>query len=128
MTFYDRYKDLCIKKGILPASQETAEKIGCTRSAISSFARNGSTPKGDIIAGAARLLDVTSDYLLGLTDTSLPLGAHTEVSPSELQAVKLLRVLNEEGSAVAYAMLSALADQSILQNHETPVTIDTPVE
>ena len=86
MTFYDRYAKCCAQKGILPASQDTANKIGCSRSAISAFSKSGINPKGDIVAGAANLLDVSADYLLGLIEVPRPLHSPVELTKEEWEA------------------------------------------
>lgn len=113
MTFYDRYAECCARKGILPVSQEAAEQLGCSRAGISSFAKSGVTPKGDIVARAAAMLDVSADYLLGLIEYPRPLNSSPDVSHEDAQALELLRSLNEEGVAAALAMLYGLSDQVI---------------
>lgn len=116
MNFYDRYAECCAKKGILPASQDTAEKIGCSRAAISAFSKSGINPKGDIVAGAASLLDVSADYLLGLIEAPRPLHDSVELTHDEMKAVSLLRSLNKEGVTAALAMLTGLAEQLNYKN------------
>lgn len=112
MNFYDRYAKCCAQKGILPASKDTADKIGCTRSAISAFSKSGINPKGDIVAGAAKLLDVSADYLLGLIEVPRPLQAPLALSSDEWEVITALRSLNEEGVSAALAMLTGLSTQA----------------
>ena len=116
MSFYDRYAERCAQKGILPASQDTADKIGCSRAAISAFSKSGINPKGDIVAGAANLLDVSADYLLGLIDAPRPLHDSNELTQEEMKVVGLLRSLNKEGITAALAMLVGLSEQSIYRS------------
>ena len=111
MSFYDRYAECCREKGILPSSQATAEIIGCSRSNISALASSGITPKGDIVARAAQMLDVSADYLLGLTDT--PRAVEAPITRAEGDALSLFRELNEEGQHAAIAMLSGLAQRDV---------------
>lgn len=112
MNFYDRYAKCCAQKGILPASQDTANKIGCSRSAISAFSKSGINPKGDIVAGAANLLDVSADYLLGLIEVPRPLHSPVALTKEEWAVIESLRSLNEEGVSAALAMLAGLSTQA----------------
>lgn len=90
MTFYERYADCCKRMGIEPGSERTAQQIGCSRANISIFKKKGNTPNGDIVAGAARLLNVTADYLLGVIDTPYPLERVKTESKSSENEIKLI--------------------------------------
>ena len=113
MSFYERYALCCQNKGIAPVSQVAADAMGCTKATISAFAKNGTTPKGDTVARAAQMLDVSSDYLLGLIDDPHPVEVTKELSSTEEHAVALLRELNAEGAEAALAMLAGLSAQDI---------------
>ena len=119
MTFYERYVSCCKEKGIQPSSQATADKIGCARSNISAFAKSGKTPKGDIVAGAAKMLDVSADYLLGLIKTPVPIN--NPLTESEIRLLSLWRHLNDEGREAAEAMIKGLVNQDIYKNVHTDV-------
>ena len=116
MSFYDRYAKCCREKGILPSSQAAAEKLGCSRSNISNFASSGITPRGDIVANAAKMLDVSADYLLGLVDNPRPID--NDIRENEQDALNLFRLLNEEGQEAAIAMLNGLAMGGIYKNND----------
>lgn len=109
MSFYERYAECCRRKKIAPASQRAADCLGCTKANISVLARNGTTPKGEAIAGAARMLDVSADYLLGLTDVPHPIQTEKEVSEKAREALAVFYDLNHEGQTAALAMLHGLA-------------------
>ena len=113
MSFYERYAQLCQQKGIAPVSQYAADAIGCTKATISAFAKNETTPRGEIVANAARMLDVSADFLLGLIDEPHPIETRQELTKDELEAVAILRNLNEEGIEAALAMLIGLNAQDI---------------
>ena len=113
MSFYDRYALCCQQKGISPVSQTAADAIGCTKATISAFAKNSNTPRGDIVAGAAKMLDVSADYLLGLTDDPHPINVNLDLTKDEKEAVSILRELNEDGIEAAMAMLIGLNAQDI---------------
>ena len=118
MSFYDRYAECCREKGILPSSQATAEKLGCSRSNISNFASSGITPRGDIVANAAKMLDVSADYLLGLVENPRPVD--NEISRAEQYALDMFRLLNEDGQEAAIAMLNGLVMGGIYKNSDQP--------
>lgn len=111
MSFYERYLKCCKERGIHPAAQATADQLGCSRSNISTFAKTGITPKGDIVANAAKMLEVSADYLLGLTDD--PRKNDNNVSPEESELLMLFRSLNDEGQIAASAVVRGLAAQNI---------------
>lgn len=117
MSFYDRYEACCRARRIKPCSKETAEKVGCSRSNLSNCAQNDRAPKGDIVAGAARMLDVSADYLLGLIDEPHPIRAENKLTANEGQVLLMLRELNAEGQEAAIAMLSGLMAQDIYKKY-----------
>lgn len=113
MSFYERYALCCQNKGIAPVSQVAADAMGVTKATISAFAKNGTTPKGDTVARAAQMLDVSADYLLGLIDDPHAVEVNKELSATEEHAIALIRELNAEGAEAALAMLAGLAAQDI---------------
>ena len=113
MSFYERYALCCQNKGIAPVSQIAADAMGCTKATISAFAKNGTTPKGDTVARAARMLNVSADYLLGLIDEPHAVEVNKKLTTTEEQAVALIRELNADGTEAALAMLAGLAAQDI---------------
>ena len=109
MSFYTRYAECCKLKNIPPVSQEAANKIGCSKSNISFLSRNGNIPKGEIVAGAAKMLNVSADYLLGLTNLPTPLQSDADISSVLQEALLLLRELNSDGQTAALAMMKGLS-------------------
>lgn len=67
MDFYNRYDDLCRKRGIDPCSQKAAEALGTSRALISNW-KKGTKPNLQFVRAAADMLNTTTDYLLGRTD------------------------------------------------------------
>lgn len=109
MTFYERYQALCLDRGIQPASQSSADALGCTKSNISALAKNGKTPNGDIVANAAKMLNVSADYLLGITDTPRPLESIKTLEPEEEMIIRKLRGLNSDAMIAVKAMVTGLS-------------------
>ena len=58
------------------------------------------------------MLDVSADYLLGLTDVPSSLNDSLKVQPEEKEAVLLFHDLNPEGKKAAMAMLKGLSSQN----------------
>ena len=126
MSFYERYSLCCQNKGIAPVSQVAADAMGVTKATISAFAKNGTTPKGDTVARAAQMLDVSADYLLGLIDDPHAVEVSKELSTTEEHAITLIRELNVEGAEAALAMLAGLAAQDIYK--KSPAVSDLKKE
>jgi hypothetical protein len=59
------------------------------------------------------MLNISADYLLGLTETPYPLMKDMELEQNELKMLDLFRNLNKEGQDAALAMLSGFAGQDI---------------
>ncbi|WP_143555573.1 hypothetical protein [Selenomonas ruminantium] len=57
------------------------------------------------------MLDVSADYLLGLTDVPSSLNDSLKVLPEEKEAVLLFHDLNKEGQKAAISMLKGLSSQ-----------------
>lgn len=73
MSFYDRYEVCCKRTNIDPVCENMAQQLGCTRSLISTWKKKGTTPNGETVANAARVLDVSADYLLGVIEDPHPI-------------------------------------------------------
>lgn len=67
MDFYNRYDELCRKRGIEPCSQKAADALGTSRALISNW-KKGVKPNLQFVRAAADMLNTTTDYLLGRTD------------------------------------------------------------
>lgn len=128
MSFYKRYAECCLMRGISPVSQFAADRLGCTKSNISAFARNGNTPKGDVVAGAAKMLDISADYLLGVTEIPVPIQGHGQtLSANEKNALIMLHELNPEGQTAAVAMIEGLLRQGVYKKGASPVALSQSV-
>lgn len=65
--FSERIKDLRTEKGI--SQEEIALQLGITRSAYSNYEQGIREPSYDVLVKICSLFEVSSDYLLGLTDS-----------------------------------------------------------
>lgn len=66
MSFYEKYVTLCAEQGLKPQTPEMLKITGVSSAAISGW-KNGSMPKGEVIARIAAYFNVTTDFLLGLS-------------------------------------------------------------
>ncbi len=113
MSFFTRYEECCKRNHIPPVSQEAADKLGCSKSNISFLARTNTTPKGETVARAAKMLNISADYLLELTDTPRQIHSNEDVSFISQEALTLFKELNADGQTAALAMLRGLTLQNI---------------
>jgi len=80
MDFYNRYEDLCRKRGIEPCSQKAADALGTSRALISNW-KKGVKPNLQFVRAAADMLNTTTDYLLGRTDDPSDLASVPQEQP-----------------------------------------------
>lgn len=71
MTFFERYELLCGERGMKPQTQEMQDITGVSSPSISGW-KNGSMPKADVLCRLAMYFDVTTDFLLGLSEVRKP--------------------------------------------------------
>lgn len=71
MTFYERYELLCAEHGMKPQTQEMLDIAGVKSPSVSGW-KNGSQPKADVLCRLAKHFDVTTDYLLGISELRKP--------------------------------------------------------
>lgn len=84
MTFYERYELLCGEHGMKPQTQEMQDITGVSSPSISGW-KNGSMPKADVLCRLATYFDVTTDYLLGLSEVR-----NSQVIPALTEQEQLL--------------------------------------
>lgn len=62
--FYDRFKQLCEKKGV--SCNKAAIEIGLSNATPTKWKKTGATPVGETLDRIAAYFDVSTDYLLGI--------------------------------------------------------------
>ncbi len=72
MDFHLRLKQLRQKKGLTQG--ELAEVLGLKPTAISNYESKRNEPSFDKLVALSKQFDVTCDYLLGVSDSALPIG------------------------------------------------------
>lgn len=68
--------------------EQVAKQIGVTKSAISTYENNARQPSLEMLVRLARLYNVSTDYLLGISDT-----VTVELSGLEDEDIKLVLAL-----------------------------------
>lgn len=71
MSFYKRYESLCAERSMKPQNPEMQKICGVTSGSISGW-KNGSSPKIEVLCRLATYFDVSTDYLLGLSEVRNP--------------------------------------------------------
>lgn len=67
MNMGEKIKSLRIEKKL--TQKQVADRIGLAISAVSSYESGARYPSYDVLAKLARIFHVSTDYLLGMTDT-----------------------------------------------------------
>lgn len=104
--FYDRFKELCDKRGI--SCNRAAIDMGLSNATPSQWKKKGLTPKADTLAIIANYFNVTVDYLLEepkvhAVDLFKGCGG---ISPETIEKLKpILPKKNErDGSEIMFAL------------------------
>lgn len=93
ITFFKRYEQLCIEHGMKPQNPEMFKITGVSSGAISGW-KKGSLPKGDVLCRLSKYFNVTTDYLLGLTELR---NSSVVLTEEETILVEAYRSANAQG-------------------------------
>lgn len=94
MTFYDRYEQLCSERGMRPQTPEMLEIAGVTSGSVSGW-KKGALPKTEVLCRLASYFQVTTDYLLCLSELRNPQAQI--LSEHEQLLIKAFRAADAEG-------------------------------
>lgn len=103
MTFYERLNDLCIKNG-QNISRFSIDILGVSNATPTGW-KKGSCPRADIVVSAAKYFNVTTDYLLGLSDVPFPQCA---ITSDEEELLYLVRSASPEVRSAALDAVRAI--------------------
>ena len=107
MTLGERIKVLQEAQGV--SNKAIAELLHVAENTVSGYVRDKSEMTFDSLVKIARLFQVTTDYLLGLTDEpKVPL----RLSDSERRLILDLRTLNPDQKAIAAQTVQLMAEQN----------------
>lgn len=96
MTFYDRYVELCSMHDLKPQCPEMIRVTEVSSGAISGW-KKGSLPKGDVLCRLANYFNVTTDYLLGLSELRKSQSTVSMLSGKEQLLIDAYRMADDEG-------------------------------
>ena len=80
--FFNRFKELCDRKNI--SVYRACTDIGLNRAAVAKW-KNGGKPNGNTAAKLAEYFEVTTDYLLGLSEDKTPAEPPRVISDEEIK-------------------------------------------
>lgn len=112
--FYDRFKEMCTKKGV--SCNRAATEIGLSNSTATKWKKTGATPDARTIAKLAEYFDVTVDFLL-TGDEKKP--ADPGINGLDAELIKRLSDLSPEEMAKVDAFV-----QGLLANRAAPSSPD----
>jgi len=79
------------RKALGLSQDDLAELTGCLQTQISRYENNEALPMSDALEALARALQVSADWLLGITDVPNPGLQASDLSDLELAAVNAVR-------------------------------------
>lgn len=79
VSFYERFIELCKKRGVSPSGVTKAIGIG---TANATYWKKGSIPSGETVLKLSKYFGVTTDFLLGITNFSYSLESDEEEKES----------------------------------------------
>lgn len=71
--------------------EELAERLAVHQGQIYRYESGNTDPDGDIVGRMAKVLRVTTDYLLGLTDSPTQVIGEGDLSPDERELIRAYR-------------------------------------
>ena len=108
----DRIKELREKQGLTQKQLSEDPRLNLNINTLASYERNIREPKIDLIVRMARYFDVTTDYLLGVSECRDYGNAQIErhIPISENAIIELKRILNEDISGMAAQNISVILE------------------
>lgn len=104
-----RIKELRDKRGIIQAT--LAAELGISQQMLSKYERDVTTIKVDILKKLAKYFDVTTDYLLGLSDVKRDLPGQLRVNETIDEYYDLIEVykkLDKYNQELVWLLLQAI--------------------
>ncbi|MCL1701585.1 helix-turn-helix transcriptional regulator [Lysinibacillus sp. Bpr_S20] len=97
--------------------EQLAKLLQTTKGTISNYENGYSTPSNEMLALLSEKLDVTSDYLLGRTDSSQPLSKEERDIAKRLESFRA-EIENSDGLAFDGEPMSEEAKESLIESME----------
>lgn len=87
MTFWNAFENLCLRKGMKP--NPVAKEIGISSASVTKW-KNGAVPNGTILAQIAEYFGVTTDYLLGRSESPNRMPLNIESLPDDFVPIPVI--------------------------------------
>ncbi len=101
-----------LRRKVNLSQQELAQSIHITREAYSMYENGHRQPPYEILISLARYYHVSVDYLLGITDSPIPVA---EITEEEYQMLRQFRSLDQRGQEATLAVLHFEYRHQLLQ-------------
>lgn len=79
------------------SQQDLAEVLQTTQNQIWRYENGKNDPTGEVIVSIAQALDISADWLLGLTDEVKPFHGESDLSDVEREMITIMRQKSPEG-------------------------------
>lgn len=121
-----RVKELRNKKSI--NQTKFAQLLGVSRSAVSMWEIDKSEPDNEMLIKISQVLNCSTDYLLGKTETiKTPLQMQESLTADEQKLLNYFRELNDEGQYILLNQAQALATSGLyIKNKEPGIHSENP--
>jgi len=86
MTIGERIREIRQLRGY--SQQELASKIGIAMNSLYHYEKNRKMPSAEVLANIAKALNVSADYLLGLSDNPIPKNDNFDLSNYLSESIK----------------------------------------
>ena len=100
--FLDRVLQLIKEKGI--SKNKFLKDINLSKNSIDNWEKRGNIPPGDVIAKIAQYFNVSTDYILGLTD--IPCNtlsqSQTELTENEREILRILNTIPDKRQQIKF--------------------------
>ena len=106
MQLGDRLAELRQDKGL--TQREVADLLHCSITGVSGYERDTREPSLETLVDLARFFDVTTDYLLGLTDYSVPLSALEKEFTNGVSYISVMNTLTKLSPENRVALLTVI--------------------
>lgn len=110
--FGDILSELREDRGL--TQKQLAEEFHVSNSSISSLETGYRVPSVEMLVNLAAYFDVTTDYLLGLSDSSLSPSVLSKRIAQEVTAAELINMIESLSASQKSALLLILKDMSIV--------------
>ena len=120
----NRIKELRNKKSI--SQTKFALLLDVSRSAVSMWEINKSEPDNEMLIKICKVLDCSSDYLLGISETKkAPLQLQESLTADEQKLLNYFKELNDEGQYLLINQAQALVTSGLyIKNKESAIPLE----